>query len=64
MINNSIRNKGNTFPLEIKGLFYTRIISNFPQEMLGYVSNGNSVKHYIPRLRPNSKICSKRGETQ
>jgi hypothetical protein len=47
MINNSIRNKGNTFPLEIKGLFYTRIISNFPQEMLGYVSNGNSVKHYI-----------------
>jgi len=22
------------------------------------------VKHNIPRLRPNSKICSQRGETQ
>jgi len=28
------------------------------------VSNRKLVKPYIPRLHSNSKICSKRGETQ
>ena len=59
-----IRNKGKSFPLEKVRLFSEEIMYNFPLEMKTYVSSGKFVIHYIPRLRPNSKICSKRGETQ
>ena len=47
MINNSKRNKGKEFPQEIKGLFYTRITSNFPMEMNTPISSGKFVFHYI-----------------
>jgi len=46
------------FPKEI------RIFPTISSSSTSYGTHGKFVKHYIPRLRPNSKICSKRGETQ
>ena len=54
---NSIRNKGKIFPKEIGGLFNTKILRDFPQEIITYTSSGKFVKSYImSNLNFHSKV--------